>query len=101
MTSYDALIPMGWNDEIAQAFEALLSAGGTDLRPARIIRVDRGEVDAAMAHAASVGATILKPAEAVFWGGYRGYFADPDGYAWEVAHNPGWPLDDRGLPQLD
>ena len=33
-------------------------------------------------------------------GGYSGYFADPDGYVWEVAYNPGWPLDDRGLPQL-
>lgn len=58
------------------------------------------EVDAAIDHAASVGATILKPPEAVFWGGYSGYFADLDGYAWEVAHNPHWPLDERGLPQL-
>jgi catechol 2,3-dioxygenase-like lactoylglutathione lyase family enzyme len=62
---------------------------------------DEAEVDAALAHAASVGATILKPAERVFWGGYNGYFADPDGFAWEVAYNPGWPLDERGLPQLD
>jgi catechol 2,3-dioxygenase-like lactoylglutathione lyase family enzyme len=58
------------------------------------------EVDAALAHAESVGATILKPAERVFWGGYSGYFADPDGFVWEVAYNPGWPLDERGLPQL-
>ena len=58
------------------------------------------EVDAALAHAASIGATILQPAEHVFWGGYRGYFADPDGYAWEVAYNPHWPLDADGLPQL-
>ncbi len=58
------------------------------------------EVDAALAHAASVGATILKPAERVFWGGYSGYFGDPDGYAWEVAYNPHWRLDDTGLPRL-
>ena len=58
------------------------------------------EVDAAFAHAASIGATILKPAEHVFWGGYSGYFADPDGYAWEVAYNPHWPLDADGLPTL-
>ena len=57
-------------------------------------------VDAAFATAAAIGATILKPAELVFWGGYSGYFADPDGYAWEVAHNPHWPLDAEGLPQL-
>lgn len=58
------------------------------------------EVDAALTHAASIGATILKPAEKVFWGGYSGYFADPDGYTWEVAFNPYWPLDEQGLPQL-
>ena len=57
-------------------------------------------VDAAFAAAAAIGATILKPAELVFWGGYSGYFADPDGYAWEVAYNPHWPLDADGLPQL-
>jgi uncharacterized glyoxalase superfamily protein PhnB len=43
---------------------------------------------------------LLKPAERAEWGGYSGYFADPDGHAWEVAHNPGWSLDERGLVQL-
>ena len=57
-------------------------------------------VDAAFDHLASVGAVILKPAEHVFWGGYSGYFADPDGHLWEIAYNPHWPLDDQGLPQL-
>jgi catechol 2,3-dioxygenase-like lactoylglutathione lyase family enzyme len=61
---------------------------------------DEAEVDEVFAHVASMGATILKPAEHVFWGGYSGYFEDPDGFLWEVAHNPGWPLDERGLPQL-
>jgi hypothetical protein len=37
--------------------------------------------------------TILKPAQEVFWGGYSGYFADPDGHVWEVAYNPHWKLD--------
>ena len=46
------------------------------------------EVDATLAEAAAAGATIAKPAEATFWGGYSGYFSDPDGYLWEVAHNP-------------
>ena len=58
------------------------------------------EVDAAFEHVESVGAVILKPAEHVFWGGYSGYFADPDAHAWELAYNPHWPLDDQGLPQL-
>lgn len=48
------------------------------------------EVDAAMADAAAAGATILKPAAPTFWGGYGGYFADPDGHVWEIAHNPWW-----------
>ncbi len=48
------------------------------------------EVDAAMADAAAAGATILKPAAPTFWGGYGGYFADPDGHVWEIAHNPYW-----------
>ncbi len=50
--------------------------------------------------ALAAGATVLKPAQETEWGGYHAYFADPDGHAWEVAHNPYWPLDDRGLPQL-
>ena len=58
------------------------------------------EVDAAFEHVASIGAVILKPAEHVVWGGYSGYFADPDGHAWEIAYNPHWPLDDQGLPRL-
>ena len=45
-------------------------------------------VDAALAEAQAAGAEIVKPAEKTFWGGYSGYFADPDGYMWEVAHNP-------------
>jgi len=61
---------------------------------------DRAEVDAALRAAEQAGATIPKPAEATDWGGYSGYFADPDGHLWEVAHNPFWPLDERGLPQL-
>jgi catechol 2,3-dioxygenase-like lactoylglutathione lyase family enzyme len=60
----------------------------------------RDEVDDAFAAAAAAGATITKPPRSAEWGGYSGYFADPDGFLWEVAHNPFWPLDDRGLPQL-
>jgi uncharacterized glyoxalase superfamily protein PhnB len=51
-----------------------------------------GDVDAAFAQALAAGATSLKAPEAVFWGGYSGYYADPDGHVWEVAHNPFWPL---------
>lgn len=47
------------------------------------------DVDAAMAQAAAAGATIVKPAQATFYGGYAGYFQDPDGHLWEVVFNPG------------
>ncbi len=54
------------------------------------------EVDAAYKAAIDAGATALKQPEKVFWGGYSGYYADPDGHVWEVAHNPFWPLNDDG-----
>ena len=53
-------------------------------------------VDLAFARALDAGATALKVPEAVFWGGYSGYYADPDGHVWELAHNPFWPLDAQG-----
>jgi uncharacterized protein len=48
----------------------------------------REEVDQVMAEAANAGAAIVKPAHSTFWGGYAGYFEDPDGHLWEVAWNP-------------
>lgn len=57
-------------------------------------------VDNCMARAAAAGAMLVKPAQSAFWGGYHGYFADPDGHLWEVAHNPFWPLDANRRPQL-
>jgi uncharacterized protein len=48
------------------------------------------EVDAVMAQAKKAGATIVKAAHDTFWGGYSGYFQDPDGHLWEVAWNPQW-----------
>lgn len=58
------------------------------------------EVDRVLAEAIAAGARLLKPAQKVFWGGYSGYFADPDGHLWEVAFNPFWPLDKAGRLQL-
>lgn len=56
----------------------------------------REEVDAVFAQALAAGAKALKPPEAVFWGGYSGYFADLDGHTWELAHNPGCTIDAEG-----
>ncbi len=51
------------------------------------------EVDAVLAEAHAAGATIVKPAQDLFWGGYSGYFADPDGHLWEVAWNPNFEIE--------
>jgi uncharacterized protein len=50
----------------------------------------RAEVDAVMAQAKAAGARIVKPAQDTFWGGYAGYFLDPDQHLWEVVWNPQW-----------
>ena len=57
---------------------------------------DKGEVDALMDRAKAAGAKILRASGDVFWGGYIGYFADPDGHIWEVAFNPFSPLGPEG-----
>ena len=54
------------------------------------------EVDAFFAHLKAHRATITKMPEKVFWGGYSGYFADPDGHLWEIAHNPFLEMDAEG-----
>ena len=46
-----------------------------------------------MAEAAKAGAKIVKPAQNAFWGGYSGYFEDPDGHLWEILWNPAFPVD--------
>ncbi len=60
----------------------------------------QADVDRVLDEAVAAGATLVKPAETVFWGGYSGYFADPDGHLWEVAHNPFLPLDAHGRMTL-
>src|SRR5277367_1728234 len=60
----------------------------------------REEVDAVLAEAQAAGANLLKPAQQAFWGGYSGYFADPDGFLWEVAWNPFFPIAEDGSIQI-
>ena len=57
-------------------------------------------VDAIIDQAVTAGAGLVKPAQKVFWGGYSGYFADPDGFAWEVAWNPGFTIAQDGSVRL-
>jgi predicted lactoylglutathione lyase len=56
----------------------------------------KGEVDALLAEAEKAGGRVIAKAESKFWGGYSGYFADPDGHPWEVAWNPGFTLTEDG-----
>jgi catechol 2,3-dioxygenase-like lactoylglutathione lyase family enzyme len=67
------------------------AAGFTGITLAHNV-ADREAVDKVLKTAAEAGADIVKPAQDAFWGGYSGYFKDPDGYLWEVAWNPGLPL---------
>lgn len=60
----------------------------------------RDEVDSVLREAVAAGAQLLKPAEEAFWGGYSGYFADPDHFAWEVAWNPSFAIADDGSLRL-
>lgn len=57
---------------------------------------NKEEVDAIFARLKKNGATIVKEPQTVFWGGYSGYFSDPDGYRWEVAYNPFWTVGGDG-----
>jgi catechol 2,3-dioxygenase-like lactoylglutathione lyase family enzyme len=67
----------------------LAPASRTDLTLAHNV-ASAEQVDAVMAVAAGAGATVVKAAHDTFYGGYAGYFADPDGHVWEVAWNPAW-----------
>jgi uncharacterized protein len=58
------------------------------------------EVDAVVERAAAAGASIGRPPEATFWGGYSGVFIDPEGHPWEIAHNPRWTLREDGSVAL-
>jgi catechol 2,3-dioxygenase-like lactoylglutathione lyase family enzyme len=60
----------------------------------------RAEVDSVLEEAKAAGASILKPGQEAFWGGYSGYFSDPDGFLWEVAWNPFFVIEDDGRIRL-
>lgn len=57
---------------------------------------NRSDVDIVLKQAEQAGGKIVKPAHDTFWGGYSGYFSDPDGHYWEVAYFDQWQFDDRG-----
>lgn len=84
---------------LAEDSAAQDSGGWGGVTPAYNTR-SAAEVDAVMAEARNAGATIAREPAKTFWGGYSGVFVDPEGHAWEVAHNPFWVIDDRGAVHL-
>ncbi len=90
----------GRKDLAEDAAVAIESAAACSRMSLAINLDSEAAVDAAMAFAAAMGGRVTQPARKVFWGGYAGYFADPDGFLWEIAYNPFWPLDAHGRPQL-
>lgn len=60
----------------------------------------KAEVEAILLEAVAAGGKLIRPADEAPWGGFRGYFADPDGFLWEVCYNPFFALDEQGFVQL-
>jgi catechol 2,3-dioxygenase-like lactoylglutathione lyase family enzyme len=92
-----ALFP---REELAK--DASLSPDGTGFNAISLAynTRTRDEVNAVLSAATVAGATLLKPAHEAFWGGYSGYFSDPDGFLWEVAWNPQFHIADDGSIHL-
>jgi uncharacterized glyoxalase superfamily protein PhnB len=92
-----ALYPCG---ELAR--DANVGASGEGFRAISLAynARDRAEVDSVLKEAEIAGAKIMKPAQEAFWGGYSGYFSDPDGFLWEVAWNPFFPIAEDGSIRL-
>ena len=89
-----------WDRALLAADSGVTDAGGYGgITLAHNVR-SPAEVDAVLAEAEEAGATIARPGEATFWGGYSGVFLDPDGHPWEVAHNPRWHVAEDGSVTL-
>ncbi len=86
----DAGLPAGDEDELPayRGITLALNLGSEDA------------VDLAFVRVREAGGRIVKPAARTDWGGYSGYFADPDGHLWEIACNPGFPIDDQGRIEI-
>ena len=86
-----ALFPHGELAKDMQLAQPIVNGGYEGFALAHNLR-SRQEVDDLFAHLRRHSATIVKPPHKAEWGGYSGYFADPDGHKWEVAYNPFWTV---------
>jgi catechol 2,3-dioxygenase-like lactoylglutathione lyase family enzyme len=93
------IVALWGRDQLAEDSSVSDPGGWGGLTLAHNVRSPQ-EVDAVLAEAETAGATIGRSGAETFWGGYSGVFIDPDGHAWEVAHNPVWAIGDDGRVTL-
>jgi predicted lactoylglutathione lyase len=93
------IVALWGRDQLAEDSGVEDSGGWGGVTLAHNVR-SPGEVDAVIAGAREAGATITRPGAETLWGGYSGAFTDPDGHAWEIAHNPHWRLAPDGAVRL-
>ena len=81
---------LGLYNRVNLANDAMVSSEGSDFNNFALAHnvATEEEVDQVIGQALKAGATLAKKAQKASWGGYSGYFADPDGHLWEIAHNP-------------
>lgn len=91
-------VVLGLYGRDALAEDANVDGAGNGFRSASLsINLEsKADVDRTLTEIADAGGVITQPAKTFFWGGYSGYFKDPDGHLWEVAHNPFWSFDEAG-----
>ncbi|HYN36320.1 MAG TPA: VOC family protein [Actinomycetota bacterium] len=93
------VVALWGRDELAEDSVATDDGGWGGVTLAHNVR-SPAEVDAVLSEAKEAGATIGRAGAETFWGGYSGLFIDPDGHTWEIAHNPGWTINDDGSISL-
>jgi len=93
------IVALWGRDQLAEDSGVEDSGGWGGITPAYNARSPE-EVDSVLAEAEAAGATIPRRGAETFWGGYSGVFVDPEGHAWEVAHNPHWTIRDDGSVSL-
>jgi predicted lactoylglutathione lyase len=93
------IVALWGRDQLAEDTVVSDSGGWGGITLAHNVR-SPAEVDSVLEEAERAGASIPRPGAETFWGGYSGVFVDPEGHAWEVAHNPHWALADDGSIRL-
>ena len=93
------IVALWGRDQLAEDTVVSDSGGWGGITLAHNVR-SPAEVDAVLAEAEAAGAMIARPGAETFWGGYAGIFVDPEGHAWEIAHNPHWTIADDGSVSL-